>query len=340
VCEKPGASESLLTPGSGNLPVQELIGILKRQAFQTPEEAEYNYSVLYAENQALGDIVSMASEYPMFADRRVVVVRNFDKHKKERSREKQKNQHLQFLEYIKNPLDSTILVLTAGKLDKAQWSKEPFLSLKPLAFEFSSLNDPAGFARQRAAKYGWSLSPKALQILVSFTGNSPREIDMELQKLALYARERASDKTLTDTDVLNTVGLSREYNVFELDKAMASHDLRMASGIAMMIMERDGLKDGSSSIQNYLTTYFFRLWKLKMPPVQRMSPQDMSRELGLYGPQAYFLKEYVSYANQFTVEQIEEALQELHQIDLSIKQISPDPDRKLLILKLMNKILS
>lgn len=328
-----------LLHGEEDFLILELLKLLKRQAFNSMQEADYNYNVLYAETLSLGDIVSSASEYPMFSDRRLVVVRSFEKHKKERSREKQKAQQLQFFDYLNNPLETTILVLTAGTIDKTLWAKEPFASLKSHAYEFSALKDPAAFAEDRAKRYGWKLSPKALKILISFTGNSTREIDSELQKLALYAEEK-SDKTLSDSDVLNTVGLSREYNVFELDKALASHDLRMASGIALMIMERDGLKDGLFSIQNYLTTYFLRLWKLKMPAVQRMSPQDMCRELNLYGPQAYFLKEYVAYARKFSVEDIQAALHQLHLIDMSIKGILPNPEEKLLILKLMNKILS
>lgn len=320
--------------------IVELLKIIKKHAFNSTEEAEYNYSVLYAESHSLGDIVSVASEYPMFSDRRLVVVRGFEKFKKERSREKQKNQNALFLNYLNNPLDTTVLVLTAGAIDKTMWPKEPFVSLKSLSFNFPAINDPAAFAEDRAKRYGWHLTPKALKILTSFTGNSTREIDSELQKLILYAEGQSKEKTLTDTDVLNTVGLSREYNVFELDKALASHDLRMASGIALMIMERDGLKDGLFSIQNYLVTYFFRLWKLKMPPVQRMTPQDMCRELNLYGPQSYFLKEYVAYAGQFSLDEIQQALHELHCIDLSIKGIVPNPEEKLLILRLMNKILS
>lgn len=320
--------------------IEELVRIIKNEAFQGAEDADLNFTQLYGEDHTLGDVVSIASEYPMFSERRLVAVKSFDKLKKERSREKQKVQTALFTEYLKNPLPSTILVLTAGKLDKAALSKDPFKLLNPFAYEFMPIRDAGGFAEERARRYGWALSPQAVKILVTFAGNSARELDAEIQKLSLFAYGKSGEKILTDAEVLQTVGLSREYNVFELDKAIIAGDLRMASGIALMILEHEGEKNGLFAILNYLLMFFTRLWKLKMPAVQRMTPADMAKELNMYGSQAYFLKDYLAYTRRFSVSQIENALLALHEADLALKGILPLQDEKFLMLSLMRKILS
>ncbi|ACF12924.1 DNA polymerase III, delta subunit [Chloroherpeton thalassium ATCC 35110] len=320
--------------------IEELVRIIKAEAFHSAEDSNLNFTLLYGEEQTLGDVVSVASEYPMFSERRLVVVKSFDKLKKDRSREKQKAQTALFTEYLKNPLPSTILVLTTGKLDKATLSKEPFPLLQSFSYEFDQIQDAGRFAEERAKRYGWTLSPQAIKILVTFAGNSARELDAEIQKLSLFADGKSGEKILTDAEVLQTVGLSREYNVFELDKAIVAGDLRMASGIALMILEHEGEKTGLFAILNYLIMFFTRLWKLKMPAVQRMTHADIAKELGMYGSQAYFLKDYLSYTGRFSVLQIENALIALHEADLALKGILPIQDEKLLILSLMRKILT
>lgn len=326
--------------GQEDFLVEELVGLLKANVFQGADEVNLNYTQLYGQDHSLGDVVSMASEYPMFSERRLVVVRAFDHLRKERTREKQQAQLALFESYLNNPLASTVLVLAASKLDKATLSREPYSLLKGMAYEFAPIKDPGSFVLDRAKRFGWHLTPDAVKMLVSFAGSSTRDLNTEVEKLMLYAEGKEGEKTLTDKDVIQTVGLSREYNVFELEKAVIARDLRQASGVAMMILEQEGLKDGIFAIVNYFTMFFTRLWKLQMPAVRRMSQPDMAKELGMYGGQVYFLKEYVNYAERFSLGDVENALIALHEADLKLKGIEASDDEKLLVLTLMRKILS
>jgi DNA polymerase-3 subunit delta len=71
-----------------------------------------------------------------------------------------------------------------------------------------------------------------------------------------------------------------------------------------------------------------------------MSDQDVAKELGLFGAQIYFLKEYQQYAEMFSLTDIERALLALHQADLSLKGILPKTDEALLVLNLIQKLVS
>jgi len=105
-----------------------------------------------------------------------------------------------------------------------------------------------------------------------------------------YASSRSGEKKFTAADVYECVGISKTYNVFELEKAVAGRNLRLSSGISLMIMDREGQKEGLSNIVRYLTTFFIRVWKLSQPEVRAMSQSDMAKILGMYGKQEYFVK--------------------------------------------------
>ncbi len=325
--------------GKEDFLIEELIELLRAKVFRNKDEAQTNFTVLFGGTGAekaisLGDILSAASAYGMFAERKMIVVREFDKVQKPK-KELQKSTYHALAEYVKNPLETTVLVLCAGELDKKDLAKEPFSILDSVGYEFPAMRDISGFADDYAKRLGWRLTPEALRLLVMYAGNSARDIGNELQKLTLYAGYRA-DKTLTEKDVLEVVGISREYNVFELQKAICSRDLRHSSGIALKILE----KEEPVSIINTLTVFFTRLWKLHSPVLQRMSEQEAAKELGMFAGQVYFLRDYKQYAMQFTPTQLERALIALSFADQTLKGIYPPIEPPLLMLKLIREILS
>jgi DNA polymerase III subunit delta len=313
--------------GKEDFLVDELIAALKSKLFQTPHEAKTNTTVMYGGTGAdktisFGDVISAASEYGMFAEKKLVIVRDFDKIRKP-SKEQQKPVYATLARYVESPLETTTLVLCGGELDKKDLTKEPYTLLDTVSYEMFAMRDLSGFASDYVARLGWRITPPALNMLVMYAGNSARDLGNELQKLVLYAEGRA-DKTLTDKDVADAVGVSKDYNVFELQKSIASKDMRMASGIALKILEKENL----IVVVNALTVFFTRLWKLHSPVLQRMSESDAAKELGMFGGQSYFLKDYKQYASMFYPAQLENALLALHRADLTLKGIAVDGERR------------
>ncbi len=316
--------------------IEEVLRALKSLLFKDEVEQAANTLTLYGAETTLGAIVSAASEYSMFAERRLVIVKQFDKVRKESSKEKQAAHLAEFEQYLRHPLTTTTLVLAAGALEKQDLKKEPFVWLEKVSYECVPLKSGAEFAERYAARLGWRLTPDALRNLEIFVGNSARELSNEIQKLISYASTRA-DKTITGQDVLDAVAVLREYDVFALQTAIAERNLRQASGIALKILEREG---SLAPIVNYFTLFFTRLWKLKTPAALRMSDQDAAKELGLFGAQIYFLKEYRRHAEVFSQRDIERALLALHRADLSLKGILPKKDEPLLVLHLIQQLVS
>ena len=176
-------------------------------------EAEFNQTIFYGKDANWADIVNACRRYPMFAERQVVLLK-----------EAQQMKDVDKLEsYVENPLPSTILVVSyKGKtLDGRQkFSKlikkkgEVFLSKK--MYE----NQLPGWINSYLHTNGFTIKPKAMALLVDHIGNDLSRIVNEIEKLSLNLKE----KNITEDDIEKFIGISKEYNIFELQNALSRKD--------------------------------------------------------------------------------------------------------------------
>ena len=318
---------------------EELATQLKTSLFPSESEAALNTIVLYGQDVTLGDIVSATSEYPMFTEKKLVIVRQFDKLKKGGSKEQVQHQEESFVRYLDNPASFAVLVLDAEELDKKELDKAPYKYLKPFRHDFPAVKHPDIFASERARAAGWDFEPDAIKAFAAYIEPSARQICQELEKLTLYAADKRPERRITLDDVCDCVGISRKYNVFELEKALVDKNLRLCSGIALMIMEQEGQKEGLMNIVRYLTTFFLRIWKLQSPGLQQKPLQETAALLGMYGRQEYFAKNYIGYAKLFSVAETERAILALRNADAALKGLTPSSDEKFTLLRLLQQVL-
>jgi DNA polymerase-3 subunit delta len=318
---------------------EELTTMIKMAIFPSESDATCNTHTLYAADLTLGELLSKASEYPMFTPKQLIIVRQFEKIKKPPTKELQKQHEEKLSRYIHNPAEFTILILDADQIDKKEIEKSPFSILKKYRHDFPAIKTPELFATSRAKASGWNFEPDALKAFIAYIEPSAREICHEIEKIILYASARNAEKRITVTDVLDCVGISRTYNVFELEKALAEKSLRLCSGISLMIMDQEGQKEGLGSIVRFLATFFIRLWKLSLPEVRQLPQAEIAKILGMYGKQEYFVKNYLAYTRSFSLHDAERAIVALRETDAALKGLIPYPDEKYLLLRLMQKLL-
>jgi len=320
--------------------IKDEFGILIRESlFPSPEEAAFNTSVVYGQDLTLGELASRASEYPMFTEKKLLVVRQFEKIKRSGSKEQQKLQEERFSSYLANPAAFTVLILDTDSADKKELDKSPFRELKNFRTDFPAIRNPDAFATERARTAGWDFEPDALKLFSAYVQPSSREIAHETDKIILYASSKHPGNTITPSDIYDCVGISKTYNVFELEKALAEKNLRLSSGISLMIMDREGTKEGLAGIVRYLTTFFMRIWKLSVPAVQQLPQADIAKILGMYGKQEFFVRNYLGYTKQFSRQETESAIIALRETDAALKGLLPYSDERHLLLCLMQKIL-
>jgi len=181
-------------------------------------DAEFNLSIFYGKDANWADILNACRRYPMFAERQVVLLK-----------EAQQMKDIEKLEgYIEKPLGSTILVVSyKGKtLDgRSRISKlikkhgEVFLSKKIYDNQLPSWTN--GYLQSK----GYQITPRALTLLVDHIGNDLNRIANEIEKLSINL---GTEKNITEDDIEKYIGVSKEYNIFELQHALSKKDLSKA----------------------------------------------------------------------------------------------------------------
>ena len=181
-------------------------------------EAGFNLSVFYGKDANWSDVVNACMRYPMFAEKQVVLLK-----------EAQHMKDIELLEnYISHPLSSTIFVIShkektvnkttkLGKLVKK--STDLFTSEKVKDYKLAEwITD---FIKSK----GFSTTPKGIALLADHLGNDLNRIVHEIEKITLNLGER---KNITEDDIEKFVGVSKEFNAFELQAAIAKKNLANA----------------------------------------------------------------------------------------------------------------
>ncbi|HRQ51382.1 MAG TPA: DNA polymerase III subunit delta [Agriterribacter sp.] len=263
-------------------------------------EAGFNLSVFYGRDANWADLVNACRRYPMFSEKQVVILK-----------EAQQMKEIDKLEgYVDNPLSSTILVVAykekkldgRSKLSKLLKQRAVVLSTKKL-YE-SQLPE---WIIGQVQKKGCTISRKAVMLLVEHIGNDLSRIHNEIDKLLLNMGSRTS---VTEEDIEQYVGVSKEYNVFELQEALQRKDMARA----VRIIRYFGSNPKAGPIQMVLPAlygFFSRVYLLFGVPLQ-----DEKKAAAATGINPYFIKDYILTAKNYGYNGIEQALLLLHEYNL------------------------
>ncbi|MDR3220256.1 MAG: DNA polymerase III subunit delta [Dysgonamonadaceae bacterium] len=185
-------------------------------------ERDFNQSVFYGLDTDVGTIINACKRFPMMSELQLVVVK-----------EAQSLKNIDDLvHYVKKPMRSTVLVINVkyGKLDgRKKLSGE--IDKTGLVFESKKLYDNqvppfiTAFLRERKVK----IDMKAAQLLTDYLGNNLSKLVNELEKLIISLPEK--DAAITTELIEKNIGISKDYNNFELQKALANKDVLKANRI-------------------------------------------------------------------------------------------------------------
>lgn len=197
--------------------IDEIMDFAEKQIL-SEADAQFNLTVFYGKDANWADIVNACRRYPMFAERQVVLLK-----------EAQQMKDIDKLEsYIENPLGSTILVVSyKGKTLDGRSKLSKLIKKKGEVFLSKKMYDdklPLWINDYLKAE-GLQINPRALILLVDHIGNDLSRIVNEIEKLVLNLEER---KTITEDDIEKYIGISKEYNIYELQNALSKKDLAKA----------------------------------------------------------------------------------------------------------------
>jgi DNA polymerase-3 subunit delta len=263
-------------------------------------EASFNLSIFYGKDADWSSVVNACMRYPMFAEKQVVILK-----------EAQQMRDIEKLEsYIDNPLASTIFVVSfkekkvdgRSKLAKTLKSKGEMLSTKKMYD--SQLPE---WVNQMVASHKLTITPKALHLLVDHIGNDLSRLQNEVEKLAVNLAGR---KNITEDDIEKYIGVSKDFNVFELQDALGKRDLAKTIRI-IHYFEANPKAAPIQMILPALYNYFSKVFMLYSLP--NITEQSAAAALGV---NPFFVKEYIATARRYDYEGIEKVLLLLHQYNL------------------------
>ena len=191
-------------------------------------ERGFNQQIMYGRDSSIEDIVASAKRYPMMSERQVLIV----KEAQDLSRSIEK-----LISYAENPQPTTVLVLNYKykKLDKRK-KLYKVIAKSGLIFESKKLyeNQVSDWIRRVLSGKNYKIEPKAAQMLTEFLGSDLSKISNELDKLMLIL---PLNSIISPTHVEDNIGVSKDYNNFELRKAIGEKDIIKANRIITYFAE-------------------------------------------------------------------------------------------------------
>jgi DNA polymerase-3 subunit delta len=285
--------------------------------------------VIYGKDASIRQILETARRFPMMAQRQVVLV----KEAQEIQDLKKKQGQDALAAYAKVPVPSTVLVFAHKhkKLDgRAEVSK--ILDKQAILMETKRLydNQVSGWVKDYCKGKNVPISEKACVLMAEHIGNNLSRIANEIDKI-LISLEKG--KEITDAVVAQQVGVSKEYNVFELQTALAQKDVLKANQI-ISYFEANPKDNPIIPMISSLFGYFSKV--LIMHHQQDKSPNELAAQLKV---NPYFLKEYQVAKRNYTLPKTVKVIEYLHEADLRSKGVNSNMDEGAILKELIYKIL-
>ncbi|MBQ0080922.1 MAG: DNA polymerase III subunit delta [Alistipes sp.] len=296
------------------------------------EERTFNQIVLYGKDTDGATIASYCRQVPMMGRYEVIIVK-----------EAQQLSSLdRLLSYVKSPVASTILVVCYKEktMDKRLQIYKAFLekgvileSVVARDYELSSTLRPF------LVSLGINLSSEAEKILLEHIGTSLSRIVQEMEKIKLAVADEAH--VVTPDDIEKYVGISKEYNNFELQKAVARRDVKLALRIMDNILSNTKGFAGLSIKSIYdmfrsIFSYNILMWQQSTSRRPAMRPDEMAKEMKI---QPFLLREYAEYAKLWKNQTVFRVLGILREYESKTKGInSGQKDAQALMQEMLLKI--
>lgn len=269
-----------------------------------PAMRDFNFSTLYGKEVDSKQVLDMVMRFPMMAEYHVVQLKEAH----------QMRDFSELLPYIVSPLDTTVLIIEYKR--KPDGRTKIFQQLRKLktAFESKKVRDYqiGGWIEKYCRDHQWKIEPRNAHLLGEHLGTDLQKIANELDKVML---NKSGDTTITADDIEKYVGISKEYNVFELQKAIGLRDDAAAARIASVMAANE--RDFSPvMVISVLFNYFVKIYKFHF--LKSASPTEIQRSLGI---PPFFIREYQEVSKNYSPARCERIFELLYTYDLRSKGI-------------------
>ena len=263
-------------------------------------EASFNLTIFYGRDTAWPDVINACRRYPMFSEKQVVIIK-----------EAQDLKGIEKLEgYVEKPLPSTLLfVAYKGKKVDGRTKLAKLLKEKAVLMSTKKMYDSAlpEWTADLIKQKGYTVNKKALFLLIDHIGNDLSRLSNEVDKLVLNLKDRTQ---INEDDIEKYVGISKEYNVFELQQAIAQRDLYKA----VRIVQYFGSNPKAAPLQLVFPSLYNFFSKVQV--IYTVPSKDEKTIASALGVNAYFVRDYIATSSKYNYSEIEKLLLLLYEYNL------------------------
>jgi len=298
------------------------------------EERDFNQTVLYGKDVDLATLLNTARRFPMMSNYNIVILKEAQHLKGIEGGAASDKKVDPFLLYVENPPQSTILVINyKGKtLDKRK-KLYKVLDKNAVLLDSKRLyeNQVGAWIIKYLKSQEYTIDIKAAELMASHLGNNLSSVVQEIEKLTIVVPK---GNQITLKDIEDNIGISKDFNVFELQTAIGKRDVYRANLIITHLGQNPKTKS-IIPIISFLYSFFTKLLMIH-------SSADKSKQglASLIGVNPYFMNDYLEAARNFNKAKCIHVIRFLREYDAKSKGIdSPPVDDLDLMRELIYKIL-
>ncbi len=293
-------------------------------------EKSFNQRILYAKDVSLNNVISAARSFPMMGQRQVIIV----KEAQELAELKKAETGLEVFEaYLQNPQPSTVLVFCHKhkKLDKRKKISK-LIEKNTVFLESNKIyeNKVPEWVQQYVTTKGYKINRQATMLLTEYIGNNLERMSNEIDKILINFKDPVEiDAAL----VQEYVGISKDYNIFELQKALVTGNVLQANRIIQYF---------AADPKNHpiiLSIGFLHSFFTKLLLIHHSSDKSDKGVAMAAGVSPYIAKEYIAASRRFSLNKVMQNLAYIYQADLSSKGINASLAENQLMKELVYKLM-
>ena len=285
--------------------------------------ADFNKTILYGKDADAEQIVEASRRMPMMSANQLVMLKEA--------------QHFkawdQLLVYLENPQPTTVLTLCfkGKKMDGRSKTIKAIKKANGLVFESKKMydNQVEGWIASLVSQKNKQIEHQAKALLFEYLGNDLSKIKNEVNKLIL---SKTSDSPISLSDIERNIGISKDYNVFEFQKAIGNKDVAKAMSIAKYF-ENNPKAGPLVLVIGTVFSFFKKL--LIFHKTRAKDKYELAKSLGV---SPFFISDYQRAARNFSFQEVKDAIELLYQYDLRSKGVENTTPEAELIKELTFKL--
>ncbi|WP_018674552.1 DNA polymerase III subunit delta [Riemerella columbina] len=277
------------------------------QEVLTEDEKAFNQTIVYGKDTTYAEVLALARQFPMMGDKQLIIIKEAQDIRLTESETKALEA------YAENPIPSTILAI-AHKHKKVDTRKKfaKTLNKNKMLFLSERVKDwqLPQFIQSEITKASFKADPSISNLLAEYLGNDLSRIANEINKLHLVLQE---GETITASVIEKHIGISKDYNVFELQKALGNKNADQAMKIAYYI-GKNPKSNPFVVILGSLYSYFSNL--VLFHTMKGASPTTIASTIGI---NPYFVKDYEAASKVYGLKHATRIISILREFDMKSK---------------------